>query len=313
MVSYILRQLIGAVPTFFGVLTIVFILMRLVPGDPVLLILGDSATPASVAALRESMGLDVPIWQQFLRFIGGVAQGDMGTSMRTSQPVFDEVLRVFPSSATLAVAAIVIGSVIGISAGIIAALKRNTYVDYLVSSLAMVGIAMPVFTMGIVLLVIFSYELGWFPAISTSRPGDALAALRQLVLPATALGLSSGAIIARMTRSSVLEILTQDFVRTARAKGLPGRKLIFRHVLKNAMIPVVTIIGLNFGRLMSGTVITETLFVRPGLGRLMIDSMYARDYPQVEATVAFFALIFIGVNLLVDVLYGVLDPRIQYG
>lgn len=313
MLTYIFRQLISAIPTFIGVLTIVFVLMRLVPGDPVLLILGDSATPESVAALRKSMGLDAPIWQQFVRFIGGVAQGDMGASIRTKQPVFNEVLRVFPSSAALAVAAIVIGSVIGITAGIVAALRRNTYVDYLVSSVSMIGIAMPVFTMGIVLLVIFSYELRWFPAIGSSRPGDLLGSLRQLVLPATALGLSSGAIIARMTRSSVLEILTQDFVRTARAKGVPGRTLIMRHVLKNAMIPVITIIGLNFGRLMSGTVITETLFVRPGLGRLMIDSMYARDYPQVEATVAFFALIFIGVNLLVDVLYGVLDPRIQYG
>lgn len=312
MLRYVVRRLLGAIPTFIGVLTLVFVLMRLVPGDPALLILGDRATPAAVEALRRDMGLDVPIWEQYIRFIVQVAQGDLGRSIRTNQPVFAEVMRVFPHTAILAVAAILIASVLGISAGVISALRRNTVVDYIVSTLSMVGIAMPVFTLGIILLLVFSYQLRWFPAISSSMTGDLGAMLRQLVLPAVALGLSSGAVISRMTRSSVLEILNMDFIRTARAKGVPNRLVTLKHVLKNAMIPVVTIIGINFGRLMSGTVITETLFVRPGLGRLMIDSIYTRDYPQVEATIAFFAIIFIVINILVDVVYAILDPRIHY-
>ncbi len=313
MLIYVAKRLIGAIPTFLGVLTLVFVLMRLVPGDPAILILGERATPESVAALRADMGLDVPIWRQYVNFLGQVAQGDLGRSIRTNQPVFGEVMRVFPYTAALAVAAIVLASVFGVAAGVLAALRRNTVVDYVISSLSMVGIAMPVFTLGIILLLIFSYQLRWFPAISSGSAGSLGDSLWQLVLPAVALGLSSGAVVARMARSSVLEIMNQDFVRTARAKGVPDRSVTFKHVLKNAMIPVVTIIGINFGRLMSGTVITETLFVRPGLGRLMIDSIYSRDYPQVEATIAFFAIIFIVINLAVDVVYAMLDPRIQYG
>jgi peptide/nickel transport system permease protein len=218
---------------------------------------------------------------------------------------------VLPYTAVLAVAGIVIGSVLGITSGVVTAVRRNTAADFVVSSFATIGVAMPVFTIGIVLLVVFSYNLGWFPSIGVGS-GNAVEVLRHLTLPALALGISATAIITRMTRSSVLEILNQDFVRTAYAKGLSQRTITFKHVLKNAMIPVVTIIGLNFGRLMSGTVITETLFVRPGLGRLLIDSINARDYSQVEATVAFFAMSFIVINLLVDLAYAALDPRIQY-
>src|SRR5690554_3605371 len=278
MLTYIVKRLIGAIPTFLGVLTLVFILMRMVPGDPALLILGDRATPESVEALRRDMGLDVPIWQQYVTFLGQVVQGDLGRSIRTNQPVFTEVMRVFPHTASLALAAIGLASIIGIGAGTISALRRNSVLDYVVSTLSMVGIAMPVFTLGIILLLVFSYQLRWFPAISSTGSADLGSLLWQLVLPAVALGLSSGAVIARMTRSSILEILNQDYIRTARAKGLSDRRVTMKHVLKNAMIPVVTIIGINFGRLMSGTVITETLFVRPGLGRLMIDSIYTRDY-----------------------------------
>ncbi len=312
MFKYILKRLIGAVPTVLGVLTLVFILMRMVPGDPALLILGEWATPESVAALRKDMGLDTPIWQQYFTFLGQIAQGDLGRSIRTNQPVYAEVLRVFPHTASLALAAIGLASLLGIAAGTLSALKRNTALDYIVSTLSMIGIAMPVFTLGIILLLVFSYQLRWFPAISSTGSADLGTLLVQLVLPAIALGLSSGAVIARMTRSSILEILNQDYIRTAYAKGLSDRRVTAKHVLKNAMIPVVTIIGLNFGRLMGGTVITETLFVRPGLGRLMIDSIYTRDYPQVESIIAVFAIVFIMINLAVDVVYAMLDPRIQY-
>jgi len=312
VITYVLHRVLGAIPTFIGVVTLVFLVMRLIPGDPALLILGESATAASVAALRAQMGLDLPIHVQYWNYVVGIFSGDFGASMRTSRPVFAEVQRLLPFTAILAVAGIAIGALLGVTAGVIAALRRNSAVDIIVSGIATVGVAMPVFTIGIILLVIFSYNLGWFPTIGAgdqSRPAEVA---RHLALPALALGLSSMSIIARMTRSSVLEILGLDFVRTARAKGLDMRRVTTKHVLKNAMIPVVTILGLSFGRLMSGTVITETLFVRPGLGRLLIDSIYARDYPQVEATVAFFALSFIVINLVVDLTYAALDPRIQY-
>ena len=312
MLTYTARRLLTAIPTFIGVITVVFIVMRLVPGDPAILILGENVTAEALEALREDLGLNEPLHVQYLEYIGNVIRGDFGTSLRTNRAVAGEVIRLFPYTASLAVAGILIGSLIGISAGIITALRRNSATDYIVSAVATIGIAMPVFTLGIILLVIFSYNLGWFPAISTGRGGTLLETLRSLTLPAAALGISVAAIITRMTRSSVLEILGQDFIRTAKAKGLSPRGITQNHVMKNALIPVVTIIGLNFGRLMSGTVITETLFVRPGLGRLLIDSIYARDYPQVEVTVAFFALSFIVINLLVDLTYAALDPRIQY-
>jgi peptide/nickel transport system permease protein len=311
MLIYVARRILDAIPTFLGVVTIVFVVMRMIPGDPALLILGEQASASALAALRAQMGLDQPLLVQYWQFISGIVSGDFGTSLRTNRPVMAEVFRVLPYTAVLAVAGIAIGSVLGITAGVVTAVRRNTAADFVVSSFATVGVAMPVFTIGIVLLVVFSYNLGWFPSIGVGS-GNAVEVLRHLTLPALALGISATAIITRMTRSSVLEILNQDFVRTAYAKGLSQRTITFKHVLKNAMIPVVTIIGLNFGRLMSGTVITETLFVRPGLGRLLIDSINARDYSQVEATVAFFAMSFIVINLLVDLAYAALDPRIQY-
>ncbi len=312
MASYIAKRFLTSIPTFVGVITLVFLVMRLIPGDPAILILGDSATAESVAALRAQMGLDQPILLQYWNYLVGVVSGDFGISIRTSRPVFSEVARLLPYTATLAVAGIAVGALLGITAGVIAALRRNSALDIVVSGIATVGVAMPVFTIGIILLVAFSYNLGWFPSIGAGDANSFSDRMRHLALPAIALGISSMSIIARMTRSSVLEILGLDYVRTARSKGLPARSITLKHVLKPSMIPVVTIIGLSFGRLMSGTVITETLFVRPGLGRLLIDSIYARDYPQVEATVAFFAVSFIVINLLVDLAYAALDPRIQY-
>jgi len=313
VLKYSLYRIVTSIPTFVGVVSLVFIIMRLVPGDPALLILGEDASREAVEQLRDQMGLNEPLLKQYVDFLVGMLTGDFGRSLRTNQPVLAEVMRVVPYTAALSFAGLAFGSVIGIGAGLVSALRRGRPLDYLVSGFATIGVAMPIFTLGMILLIVFSYNLGWFPAIGAGTEGDVLDRLRALTLPAFALGLSSAALITRMTRSSVLEILGQDFVRTANAKGLSQRVTVLKHVLKNAMIPIVTIIGLSFGRMMSGSTITETLFVRPGLGRLLIDSMYARDYTQVEAAVAFFAISFIVINLLVDLSYAALDPRIQYG
>lgn len=313
MLRYVANRILTSIPTFIGVVSLVFIVMRLVPGDPALLILGDDASREAVEQLRAQMGLNDPLYKQYVDFLAGVFTGEFGRSLRTGQPVMAEVLRVVPFTAALSVAGLAFGALIGIAAGVISALRRGRPVDYVVSGFATLGVAMPIFTLGMFLLIPFSYNLRWFPSIGAGNQGDLPSQLRALVLPALALGLSAAALIARMTRSSVLEILGQDFVRTASAKGLSRRTTILKHVLKNAMIPIVTIVGLSFGRMMSGSTITETLFVRPGLGRLLIDSMYARDYTQVEAAVAFFAISFIVINLLVDLSYAALDPRIQYG
>lgn len=313
MLKYSLYRIVTSIPTFVGVVSLVFIIMRLVPGDPALLILGEDASREAVEQLRDQMGLNEPLLKQYVDFLVGMLTGDFGRSLRTNQPVLAEVMRVVPYTAALSFAGLAFGSVIGIGAGLVSALRRGRPLDFLVSGFATIGVAMPIFTLGMILLIVFSYNLGWFPAIGAGTEGDVLDRLRALTLPAFALGLSSAALITRMTRSSVLEILGQDFVRTANAKGLSQRVTVLKHVLKNAMIPIVTIIGLSFGRMMSGSTITETLFVRPGLGRLLIDSMYARDYTQVEAAVAFFAISFIVINLLVDLSYAALDPRIQYG
>jgi ABC-type dipeptide/oligopeptide/nickel transport system permease component len=312
MTTYVAKRLLGAVPTFLGVITVVFIVMRLVPGDPAMLILGEDATVEALQAVRADLGLDRPLVVQYGTYLADVIRGDFGRSLRTNRPVVAEVIRVLPYTATLAIAGTLIGCLIGITAGVISAVRRNTVADYVASAMATVGLALPVFTIGILLLVVFSYNLRWFPVLGAGDTSSLTSVLHHLALPSVAIGMSAAATIARMTRSSVLEVLSLDFVRTARAKGLPSRIVTRRHVLKNAMIPVVTLIGLNFGRLMSGTVITETLFVRPGLGRLLIDSIYSRDYPQVEVTVAVFALIFIVINLVVDLTYAYLDPRIHY-
>lgn len=312
MAAYVLKRLVSAIPTFLGAITVVFFIMRLIPGDAALLMLGDNPSQEALDALRRRLGLDRPVPVQYGAYILDVVQGDFGRSIRTNRPVMEEVLRVLPHTAALAITGTLIGTALGMALGIASGTRRNSPVDYVISVVSLTGVSMPIFTIGIILLVVFSYELRWMPAIGAGDAGDLGDQLWHLALPSLALGISASAIVARMTRSSVLEILHQDYVRTARAKGLQTAAVTYKHVLKNAMIPVVTVVGLNFGRLLSGTVITETLFVRPGLGRLLIDALYARDYPQVEAAIAFFALSFILVNLLVDLSYAALDPRIQY-
>ncbi len=310
--SYIVKRLLSAVPTMIGILTVVFLLVRMVPGDPAQAILGEYATPANVTAMREALGLNRPLPEQYLSFVGKAARLDFGRSFQTRQSVSERIADALPFTLNLGLAALGVALLIGIPAGILAAVRRGSAVDYGVTIAALVGISMPSFWFGMLLIIFFAVMLGWFPITGAGVAGNPVQTLYYLILPSIALGASEGGVIMRMTRSTMLETLGQDYVRTARAKGLPNLRVLLRHALRNSLIPVVTIIGLNLGRLIGGTVIVESLFVRPGIGRVMVDAMVARDYPQIQGTVAFFALLIVFVNLLVDISYGILDPRIKY-
>jgi peptide/nickel transport system permease protein/oligopeptide transport system permease protein len=303
--QYTIRRALIALPSILGVLIIVFAMVRLAPGDPALLLAGELADQATVERIRERFGLDRSPPEQFARFIGGVVQGDLGRSTRTNREVTTDLATYFPNTLELALGAIVVALLIGIPAGIVSALRPNTWLDLLVMFGALLGVSMPVFWFGLLAILFFSVELGWFPVAGRGT-------FRHLVLPAITLGVSSTAIIARMTRSAMLEVLSQDFVRTARAKGLLGRTIVLKHALRNALVPIVTVGGLEFGALMAGAVITETVFTWPGIGSLLVTSILARDYPVVQGAVLLIAITFIVVNLLVDLIYGFIDPRIRY-
>ncbi len=305
MLQYTLRRLLIAIPSVLGVLIIVFAMVRLAPGDPATLLAGEFADAATVERIRERFGLNDSMPVQFGRFIGGVFQGDLGRSTRTNREVIADIVDYFPNTLELAAAAILVALVIGITLGIISALKPNTWVDALAMILALIGVSMPVFWFGLLAILFFSVELGWFPVAGRGT-------LAHLVLPAITLGVSSTGVIARMTRSAMLEVLGQDFIRTARAKGLRGGSVVLKHALRNALIPVVTIGGLEFGSLMAGAVITETVFTWPGIGRLLVQSILARDYPVVQGAVLMIALSFIIINILVDLVYAMIDPRIRF-
>ena len=284
---------------------IVFAMVRLAPGDPAVLLAGEFADPETIELIRERFGLNDSIPVQFWRFVSGVATFDLGESTRTKRLVTDDLATYFPNTIELALGAIFIALLFGIPAGIIAALKPNSPIDLSVMILALIGVSMPVFWFGLLAILVFSVQLGWFPVAGRGT-------LRHLVLPAISLGLGSMAIIARMTRSSMLEVLNQDFIRTARAKGLVNSAVVLKHALRNALVPVVTVIGLQFGALLAGTVITETVFSWPGIGSLLVQSILARDYPVVQGAVLLIATSFILVNLVVDLVYGSIDPRIRY-
>jgi len=312
MLKYFLKRLLILLPTLLGVITLVFFIIRLTPGDPAQVILGEYATPQAIALLRERLGLNKPLLEQFFTFLLNAVRGDFGRSFRTEQPVMDVVFQYFPYTLQLALAAVLISTSIGVLMGVLSAKNRNTVVDYASSVLGLLGVSMPNFWLGIVLLIIFAVNLGLFPVISTIGEGNLLKTIHNLILPAFTLGISTAALTMRMTRSCMLEVLSQDYIRTARAKGLNERSVVYSHALRNALIPVVTIIGLNFGSLMGGTVLIETVFSRPGLGSTLVDAIFTRDYPQVQACTFFFAFTFMVVNLLVDVIYAYLDPRIKY-
>lgn len=303
MLRYVGRRLLLAIPTLIGVATVVFFLIRLIPGDPAKVIAGDTATPEQVERIRENLGLNLPLWEQYLRYILNLFRGDLGTSIATGHPVLQDIGARLPATFGLAAAALGIGVVAGLALGILAALYRGKPADVVVSAISVAGMSMPTYWLGLNLIVLFAINLKWFPASGATQP-------LSIVLPALTLSTLSVAVIARMTRSSMLEVLSQDYVRTARAKGASPARVILRHAFPNAIPPILTVIGVQFGLMLGGAVLTETVFTWPGMGRLLVDSIFARDFPVVQGCVLVFSVGFIVVNLVVDVLYSVVDPRI---
>jgi len=303
--SYVVKRLLQMIPTLIGVSILTFLMIHAVPGDPARMIAGPEASAEEVAVVRESLGLDQPLYVQYGKYVSNLLQGDLGTSLRSERPVLDEILGRFPSTITLTVMAIVVMVVIGLFAGIFSATRPNSLIDNATMMISLFGISLPVFWLGLMLILLFAYYLNLLP--SGGNDG-----FRHFILPAIALGLSSSAILARLTRSSMLEVINQDFVRTARAKGVREKFVIYKHTLKNAMIPIITIIGLEFGTLLGGAVLTETVFSINGLGRFIIQSIQFRDYPSIQGSILFVAAIFVIVNLIVDLCYGLVDPRVKY-
>lgn len=291
--------------TIIGVSILVFMIIHFIPGNPVNHILGDYATEESIKELEQRLGLDRPMVMQYLSYMGSAIQGDLGTSFITGYTVIEEVLNRIPITAQLALYSIIFGSIIGISIGVIAAVKKNTIWDQIAMTLALIGISAPGFWIALFLILIFSYQLSIFPISGYSG-------FYSLILPSITLGLGSAGSIARMTRSSMLDIIKQDYIRTARAKGANSTRLIVQHCLQNAVIPVVTLIGMQFGYLMAGAVVTETVYALPGLGSLIVSAISTRDIPTVQGLLLFMGAIIILVNFIVDLLYTKLDPRIRY-
>ncbi len=305
MQQFLIRRLLASVVVLLGVSTLIFFMIHLIPGDPAAVMLGVRATPDRVAELRESMGLNEPLLVQYAGFFAGLARGDLGRSFRTNRPVGFEIrVRMWPTI-QLALTGIGLALVIGVTSGVLAASRRDTWVESLVMIIAMVGISVPNFVFGMLLILFFSIRLGWLPTMGYGT-------WQHLVAPTLSLGFLYSAIIARIVRSSMVEILGMDYIRSARAKGLSERVVLYKHALKNGMIPVVTIAGLYLGVLLGGTVVVETLFSWPGLGRLAVESILARDYPMIQGIILVIASGFVIINLIVDLLYGVLDPRIRY-
>jgi len=307
VLTYVGRRILAVVPVLFGVTLAVFSMLFLVPGDPVKIMLAEFVTtPEQIARMRAQLHLDEPVLVQYGRFVGNALRGDLGVSIRSRRPVAAEIGENIGSTGQLALASMVVAIGLGVPLGLLAALGRNSWLDVAAMVVALLGVAMPSFWLGFLLIFVFSLHLGWLPA---TGGGDLL----HLVMPAVALGMIAASIIARLTRSSMLEVLGQDFVRTARAKGLGGWSVIVRHALRNALIPVVTVFGLQFGNLLAGAVIVETVFSRPGLGRLIVGGILAKDFPLVQGTVLFVAAAYVLINVMVDVAYAYVDPRIRIG
>jgi peptide/nickel transport system permease protein len=311
VLRFILKRLLLGIPTLFAVLTIIFLLMRVVPGDPAYAVLGDYATDDAVAALREQMGLNKPIWRQYLDYMGGLLHGDLGNSLVTRQPAWIQIRAVLPYTLQLTAAAICIALIIGIPAGMLSAVRRNTWVDYWVRVLSLAGLSAPAFYIGLLLMYLLSARAGWFPAISTAGFDDPRANLHALVLPAITLGLVETAYVTRMTRSVMLNVLSDDYVRTARAKGLANRTVLIRHALRPGLVPIVALTGIFIIGLIGGSVLTEEVFARPGLGKLMVGATTRRDYTLLQAIMVVYALIIVIVNIIVDIVYTWVDPRMR--
>lgn len=334
MAGYIIRRVALAVPVLIGISLIVFLMLHAAGGDPAAIRLGQHADPESIAKMRHSMGLDRPLVVQYLDFLSHAVRGDLGRSYRSNSPVSSDIIARFPATIELAIASIIIGAGIGLIAGTIAAVKRRSWFDYASTFGALLGVSIPTFWLGIILIIVFSIRLDWLPISGRVNPrlgvgpGDHFVifnafvhgnwvvfkdAVRHIILPALTLAGWPAAIIARMTRASLMEAMDQDYVRTARAKGLTERVVVGRHAFRNALIPVVTVIGLELGGLLGGAVVTETVFSWPGVGKLAADAITARDYQVTQGVVLLIGAVFVGLNLLVDLTYAALDPRIRYG
>ena len=304
MLRYLVRRLLLTVPVLLGVATLVFSLIHLVPGDPAQAMLGDGASPQDVVELRTSLGLDRPLLEQYTTFLRHALTGDLGRSFRTGQPVTAMILERLPATAELAVAAMIVALLIAIPLGVVAAVWRGTAVDYSAMTFALAGVSIPNFWLGPLLAIIFAVELAWLPVSGRGT-------LAHLILPAVSLGLALAAILARMTRASLLDELRELYVRAARARGVSPVVAIMVHALRNSMVPLLTIVALQFGAVLTGAVITETIFAWPGIGRLLIQSIGFRDYPMVQGCILLIAVTYVTVNLITDLMYGVLDPRIR--
>lgn len=312
MSGFILKRVGFAFVTLLAVLTIVFFIVRILPGDPAMVILGDQASQQSIDSLRARLGLDQPLPVQYLEFMRGVFAGDWGTSLVSGRPVIGEILKVLPATIELTLAALVLGAVVGIPLGVWSAIRRNTVPDYAIRIASLIGLSFPAFVSAVLLLFAFAIELGWFPVMSSGRGTTLGARLNDLALPAINLGLIMAAYITRVARSAMLEVLGQDYVRTAKAKGIAYATIIRRHCLRNTMIPVVTVVGLYLGILIGNSVLTEIVFNRPGLGRLIVGALNQRDYPMLQGMMVIYTLMVVVVNLGTDLTYGLIDPRIKY-
>jgi ABC-type dipeptide/oligopeptide/nickel transport system permease component len=306
VLRFLARRLLLAIPVLLGVATLVFSLIHLIPGDPVQAMLGDAASPESVADMRSKLGLDRPLYVQYVSFLKAAARGDLGTSLRTSEPVTAAIAARLPATFELALAAMLVAIAIAIPMGIVAAVWAGTGVDHAATTVALLGISVPNFWLGPLLAIVFSVGLGWFPVSGRGT-------LAHLVLPAITLGAPLAAVLARMTRASLIDELRELYVTAARARGMSAGRVVLRHAFRNSLIPIVTVLGLQVGAVLTGAVITETIFAWPGVGRLLIQSIGFRDYPLVQGCILLIAVTYVSVNLLTDMAYGFLDPRIRVG
>jgi peptide/nickel transport system permease protein len=313
MLGYLLRRVLAAIPVMGVVALVVFLLLRLTPGDPAAILAGDNATPAQLERIRASLGLNEPLYVQFVTWIGKLLHGDLGVSLISNVPVLKMISQRIEPSISIAVATIILSVLIAVPLGVIAAWKQGTWIDRFVMGLSVLGFSVPVFVIGYVLIQLFAIDLRWLPVQGfKSITGGLGPFLERLALPTLALSFIYVALIARMTRASMLDVLGEDYVRTARAKGIGEIAVLFRHALRNAAVPVVTVIGTGFALLISGVVVTESVFNIPGIGRLTVDAVLARDYPVIQAMILLTSLLYVTINLLIDVAYTVLDPRIRY-
>jgi len=313
VIVFVIWRMVGAIPTLFAVLMLVFVIVRVIPGDPAAAILGDQATPVAVAALNAKLGLDKPMWQQFIDFMGQSLSGDFGHSMVTGRPILSDVLAVLPHTIDLTLASLVVGVVLGVPAGVYAALRRNRFGDYVTRLLSLVGLSFPVFVSGIFMLLLFALHWRIFPVIGAARLDDPVDRLTKVVLPAITLGVTMAAYITRVTRSAMLHVMSEDYIRTARAKGVPWRRVVWRHGLRNAAMPVVTVVGLYIGILIGNSVLTEIVFNRPGLGKIIVGALNQRDYTMLQGLMVIYCFLIVVVNLLTDLAYGFIDPRVKAG